>query len=190
MRIIAGRFRGRTLRRPKSHGVRPTADRVREALFSILGQRVRDSRVLDLFAGTGALGLEALSRGAACAVFVDQHREALAVLRSNVDRCGVTFPEVEVLAVNVPVALSRLAAQKRRFDLIFMDPPYGLGWIPKILALLDAVAAPDALIIAEHHEKDAVPDRVSLWHLVDRRRYGTVCLTFFARMDEAPEGEG
>lgn len=189
MRIIAGRFRGRTLSSPKSHGVRPTADRVREALFSILGERVRDSRVLDLFAGTGALGLEALSRGAACAVFVDQHREALAALRSNVDRCAVTFPEVEVLALNVPAALSRLAVQERRFDLIFMDPPYGQDWIPKTLDLLDAVAAPGALVIAEHHEKDAVPESVPPWQVVDRRRYGTVCLTFFGRMDEPAEGE-
>ncbi|MGQ9484230.1 MAG: 16S rRNA (guanine(966)-N(2))-methyltransferase RsmD [Desulfosoma sp.] len=187
MRIIAGRFRGRSLSCPKSLWVRPTADRVREALFSILGPRVLESRVLDLFAGTGALGLEALSRGAACAVFVDQDRKALAALKSNLEHCAVSFPETEVLSVSVAAAISRLAAQERRFDLIFMDPPYGKGWISKTLTLLDSVAAPGALVIAEHHEKDHVPESVPPWQVVDRRRYGTVCLTFFGRKEKNSE---
>lgn len=187
MRIIAGRFRGRTLAAPKSGAVRPTADRVREAVFSILGERVMGSRVLDLFAGTGALGLEALSRGAACAVFVDFHRPSVAVLRTNLERCGIRPPEGEILALSVTAAVSRLASQNRLFDLIFMDPPYGKGWVGKTLALLEPVAAPGALVIAEHHEHDAVPEPCPPWHIADRRRYGTVAVTFFRRPSEPSE---
>ncbi len=188
MRIIAGRFRGRTLVTPKSGAVRPTADRVREAVFSILGDQVVGSRVLDLFAGTGALGLEALSRGAACAVFVEQHRSSVALIRANLERCGIHSPEGEILAMSATAAVSRLASQNRLFDLIFMDPPYGKGWVGKILGLLDPIAGPDALIIAEHHDQDPVPNSLPPWEAVDRRRYGTVAVTIFHRMEEPPPG--
>ncbi len=189
MRIIAGRFRGRPLTAPKSLAVRPTADRVREALFSILGERVVGSRVLDLFAGTGALGLEALSRGAAYAVFVDSNRTSLALLRSNLERCRVTPSEAECLGLPVASAVARLQAQGRCFDLIFMDPPYGQGWIPKTLALLDPIAALDALLLAEHHNKEDVPETLHPWCRVDQRRYGTVCVTFYARGSETPSAD-
>lgn len=169
---------------PRSGAIRPTADRVREAVFSILGERVLGSRVLDLFAGTGALGLEALSRGAACAVFVDHHRPSVTVIRANLERCGIRPPEGEILALSAAAAVSRLASQNRLFDLIFMDPPYGKGWVGKILGLLDPVAAPEALIIAEHHEQDPVPDSLPPWEAADRRRYGTVGVTFFRRLGD------
>ncbi|WP_448382897.1 16S rRNA (guanine(966)-N(2))-methyltransferase RsmD [Desulfosoma sp.] len=181
MRIIAGRFRGRTLAAPKTGAVRPTADRVREAVFSILGERVVGSRVLDLFAGTGALGLEALSRGACCAVFVDSHRPSVALIRANLERCGIQPPEGEVLVLSAAAAISRLAFQSRLFDLIFMDPPYGKGWIGKTLALLEPISAPDALVVAEHHEHDPVTEPFPPWQIADRRRYGTVAVTFFRR---------
>jgi 16S rRNA (guanine(966)-N(2))-methyltransferase RsmD len=166
---------------PKTGAVRPTADRVREAVFSILGERVVGSRVLDLFAGTGALGLEALSRGACCAVFVDSHRPSAALIRANLELCGIRPPEGEVLVLSVAAAICRLASQNRLFDLIFMDPPYGKGWVGKTLALLDPVAAPDALVVAEHHEHDPVIDQSPPWHMADRRRYGTVAVSFFHR---------
>lgn len=184
MRIIAGRFRGRTLATPKSRTVRPTADRVREAVFSILGDRVVGSRVLDLFAGTGALGLEALSRGASCAVFVDSHPSSTALIRTNLARCGIHAPEGEILALNAAAAVSRLASQNRLFDLIFMDPPYGKGWIGKTLEILQPVTASDALVVAEHHAQDPVADAYPPWKVSDRRRYGTVGVTFFRRTEE------
>lgn len=186
MRIIAGRFRGRSLAVPKSRALRPTADRVREAVFSILGGRVVGSRVLDLFAGTGALGLEALSRGAACAVFVDYHRSSVALIRSNLERCQVKPSEAHLMCLTVPSAVARLETQGRRFDLIFMDPPYGHGWVGKTLALLDPIAAPEALIIAEHHVKDDIPEVLPPWHVIDQRSYGTVCVTFYGRRIDPP----
>lgn len=182
MRIIAGRFRGRTLAAPTSAAVRPTADRVREAVYSILGERVVGSRVLDLFAGTGAMGLEALSRGAARAVFVDHHRSSVALIRANLERCGIRPPEGEILAMSAAAAVSRLASQNCQFDLIFMDPPYGKGWINKTLEILDPVAATGALVIAEHHEQDAIADFLPPWKAEDQRRYGTVSVTFFQRL--------
>ncbi len=184
VRIIAGRFRGRNLAAPKSAAVRPTADRVREAVFSILGERVVGSRVLDLFAGTGAMGLEALSRGAAHAVFVDHQRSSVVLIRANLERCGVRPREGEILAMSASAAVSRLASQNRLFDLIFMDPPYGKGWIDKTLEILDPVADTGALVIAEHHEQDSIADFLPPWKAEDRRRYGTVGVTFFRRVSD------
>ena len=152
MRIVSGRWRGRTLQGPKSQAVRPTADRLRESLFNILihgyGDPVTGARVLDLFAGTGALGLEALSRGAAFALFVDDGTEARALLRQN----------VEALGAGGATRIFRRDAAKlgpahplEPFSLVFVDPPYGKGLAEQ--ALISARAggwlAEDALIVVE-----------------------------------------
>jgi 16S rRNA (guanine966-N2)-methyltransferase len=152
MRIVGGRLSGRTLQGPKKDGIRPTADRLRESLFNILvhayGDPVTDARVLDLFAGTGALGLEALSRGAAFTLFVDDGTEARALIRNNVEALGAggTSKVYRRDAANLgPVA------PLDPFSLIFLDPPYGKGLAEK--ALLSARAGgwlmPDALIVVE-----------------------------------------
>ena len=125
MRIIGGRLKGRRLTGVRGQ-IRPTADRVREAIFNILGPEVPGSLVLDLFAGTGALGIEALSRGAQAAVFVENHSTSLQVLRRNVDQCALS--EVSrVLPLATEKALPKLAAAGAQFSLIFLDPPYGRG---------------------------------------------------------------
>src|SRR3990170_4138560 len=121
MRIIAGSLKGRRLAAVKGK-IRPTSDKVREAIFSILGPAVVEARVLDLFAGTGALGLEALSRGAETAVFVEEHPASLAVLRRNVESLGLS-DRVEVLPLPVNAGLKKLAARRAAFDLTFLDPP-------------------------------------------------------------------
>lgn len=135
MRVIAGTLKGRRLRSVDGEEVRPTSDRLRETLFNILGHRVEGARVLDACAGTGALGIEALSRGAARVVFVEDNPRAAAVIRDNVAHCGVEAQTVVVVAT-LPDAASRaeLAAQ---FDLILLDPPYD---DPLIGAILSAVA--------------------------------------------------
>jgi 16S rRNA (guanine966-N2)-methyltransferase len=152
MRIVGGRFRGRTLTGPKSQGIRPTSDRTRESIFNILlhayGDPVNGARVLDLFAGTGALGLEALSRGAAFALFVDDGAEARALIRQNIEALGTA-------------GISRIFRRDATklgdvhpnapFSLAFLDPPYGKGLAEK--ALVSARAGgwltPDALIVVE-----------------------------------------
>jgi 16S rRNA (guanine966-N2)-methyltransferase len=147
VRVVAGEFKGRRLHAPRGSRTRPTADRVREALFSALGG-VEGDRVLDLFAGTGALGLEALSRGAANALFVERDRRALAALRANVEALGA---RAEVRGGDVLRALSGVAADGRQYDLVFLDPPYRevarlAGPLPVALA---PVLAPGARVVAE-----------------------------------------
>jgi 16S rRNA (guanine966-N2)-methyltransferase len=152
MRIVGGQFRGRTLQGPKSQSIRPTADRLRESLFNILahayGDPVTGARVLDLFAGTGALGLEAISRGAAFALFVDDGADARALLRANIDSLGlggatrVFRRDATRLGPANPV---------EPFSLAFLDPPYGKGLAEKALtaAREGAWLTPDALIVVE-----------------------------------------
>jgi 16S rRNA (guanine966-N2)-methyltransferase len=155
MRIVAGRHKGRRLRAPAGAGTRPTADRVREAVFSILGP-IDGLRVLDLYAGSGALGLEALSRGAASATFVESARPALTAIRANLDATG---EEAEVVASDAVKWLRAASDGERAFDLVFCDPPY------------DAAAriAPQALIVTESSKRN--PLVIDL-PLADERTYG------------------
>src|SRR5881296_2139751 len=127
VRIIAGAFKGRRLKTPSGDAVRPTGDRVREAWFSILQRPLDGARVLDLFAGSGALGLEALSRGAARAVFVDRDRRAVEVLRANLEALGVASEEAEVRPVSAQRAVRDALSRSEAYDLVFLDPPYRLA---------------------------------------------------------------
>jgi 16S rRNA (guanine(966)-N(2))-methyltransferase RsmD len=180
MRIIAGAFRGRRLHSPKGDKIRPTIDRVREAVFNIIAAEISDASVLDLFAGTGAMGLEALSRGAAGCVFVDQSDEAVRLIRENVALCGVQ-ENVRIVREAIDSAVRRLVAKNELFDLIFMDPPYGKGQIEKTLGILDAVAGQDALVIAESHVKDESPAHLTVWSKDRERRYGDTLISIYSR---------
>lgn len=179
MRIVAGQAKGRSLSVPPGNNVRPTTDRVREALFSILFEEVRGARVLDLFAGSGALGLEALSRGASTAVFVEQSRGAVSALRRNIEGCAVG-DRVELLCMDALRALDRLAAKGELFDLVFLDPPYDTDLVARTLQDLwqRQLLAPGALIVAEQRAGAPLPAAADL-QLVDERRYGDTALRFF-----------
>ena len=168
MRIVAGRWGGRRLTTPKGLATRPTSDRVREALFSILGDRVQDARVLDLFAGSGALGLEALSRGAAEATFVDSAPAAIAALKANLDGLGA---EAEVHRSDALRFLRAAAGKARHYDLVLLDPPYRLAArLGRALSeALPAVLAHDALVVSESDRR--APLALDL-PLTDERRYG------------------
>jgi len=167
MRIVAGRHKGRRLRTPAGAGTRPTADRVREALFSILGS-VEGMRVLDLYAGSGALGLEALSRGAEAATFVDSARPALTAIRDNLDATG---EEGEVVAADALSWLRTVSGRDPRFDLVFCDPPYDAAArvAERLGELLPGVASPQALIVTESSKRN--PLLLDL-PLADERTYG------------------
>lgn len=180
MRIVAGEFRGRRLKTPKREGIRPTADRVREAVFSIIAQHIPGARVLDLFAGTGALGLEALSRGAAQAVFIDRGPEAIQLIRSNIELCGAEN-RARLMPGSVDRMLRKLASEGASFHVIFMDPPYGKGYIEKTLAALSPVTVPEALVIAEHSAKDVPADECGEWQRTEARRYGDTSVSFYSR---------
>jgi 16S rRNA (guanine966-N2)-methyltransferase len=154
MRIIAGRFKGLRLPSPRSRGVRPTTDRVREALFSTLGSAIVGSRVLDLFAGTGAFGFEALSRGAESVVFVDDDRQVTQALIETCDSLQVV-DQVKVMSISADQAVKRLADSGERFSIVFLDPPYGTEWVPKIVdkPVFEDLFAPDGLLIIEREDK-------------------------------------
>jgi 16S rRNA (guanine966-N2)-methyltransferase len=182
VRIIAGAFRGRKLSALRGMAIRPTADRVREALFNILATRPVQATVLDLFAGTGALGLEALSRGAAQAVFVDLAPAAIQAIRKNIQLCRAEA-STQVIQWNILNNLNCLRGYEGRFDLIFIDPPYHRGLIPPILAHLVALelASPQALVVAEHDPSEIIDPPSPAWENIDQRRYGQTQLTFLAK---------
>lgn len=179
MRIIGGRLKGRRLAAVRGQ-IRPTADRVREAIFNILGPEVDDSLVLDLFAGTGALGLEALSRGARSAIFVENHKSALQVLQRNVSQCGLTGVS-RVLPLPAAKALSRLAATGEQFSLIFLDPPYGFGLAANTVALLaqQNLVTSSGRIVAEHSRLEELAAVYQPLERSDQRRYGATMVSFY-----------
>ncbi|KXB29109.1 16S rRNA (guanine(966)-N(2))-methyltransferase RsmD [Dechloromonas denitrificans] len=167
VRIIGGEFRRRLLKFPDSEGLRPTPDRVRETLFNWLGQELDGWHCLDLFAGSGALGFEAVSRGAAKVVMVEQTPRVLAALHENRE----LLDKPAALEIIRGDALQYLASSKSRFDLIFLDPPYKKGWIPRLEPLLPGVLNEDAAIYVEaEHEIDALGD----WRTVRHGKAGEV----------------
>jgi 16S rRNA (guanine966-N2)-methyltransferase len=175
MRVIAGTYGGRELIAPKGRATRPTSDRVREALFSILGD-MSDLRVLDLFAGSGALGIEALSRGAAQATLVDSARAAVAVIRRNLEALGI---EAEVVSQPAERFLQGASRDARQYDLVFLDPPYRdastLG--RELSSALMPILAADARVVAESDRRSPLGLELSL---LDERRYGDTLIQIHA----------
>jgi 16S rRNA (guanine966-N2)-methyltransferase len=176
VRIVGGRFGGRTLRAPRGRGTRPTPERVREALFSILAD-VGGAQVLDLFAGSGALAIEALSRGAASATFVDSSRAATAAIHRNLDSLGL---EGEVRRQDAFTFLESARGRTRQYDLVFLDPPYrhttALG--RELSAALIPVLAPDARVVAESDRR--APLELGALRSLDERRYGDTLIRIYS----------
>jgi len=176
VRIVAGSKKGHRFAAPKGVVTRPTGDRVREAAFSLVGP-VAGAAVLDLFAGSGAMGLEALSRGAASCVFVERDREATRVIQSNLEKLGLTGA---VVARSVEAVLRGESSRGRRYDLVLADPPYE-EWKthePTLAGLLPVVLADDALVVVET-AADVEPELPL--DLVTTRRYGSARITVFSR---------
>ena len=171
MRIIAGSCKGRPILAPKGMDTRPTLDRVKESLFGIIQFQLYGKTVLDLFAGSGNLGLEALSRGASFAAFNDMSRDAVKVIRANIEKLGF---EQKSVVMNVDFA------QARRFDIVFLDPPYRAGLMEKALKELSTagILNEGAMVIAEHDAHIAPVDTGALV-LYDRRIYRDTALSFY-----------
>ena len=182
MRIVAGTFRSRRLVAPTGHDTRPTSDRAREALFAMLAE-VGDARVLDCFAGSGALGLEALSRGAATCTFVERDRTALTALRANVAALDVAN-RCTVRAIDVRRLLRADAAAGRQYDLFLIDPPYPMliDVLPALGRLLGQLASPGARLALESAANDE--PLVRGFRLDRRRRAGAATLSLFTRAED------
>jgi len=178
MRIIAGSKRGCPIVAPKGRDTRPTLDRVRESLFGILQFDVPDRRVLDLFAGSGSLGLEALSRGAAFASFCDKDRAALAALKENIRKLDLA-DRSRIYPCTFESAVSALAQAGEKVDLVFLDPPYAAGLYEKAFCSLleSGILAKGCILVAEHPPKEPPPLPPGLC-LYDSRQYGQVGLAF------------
>jgi len=180
MQVIAGELRGRRLHAPRGRAVRPTLGRVREAVFSILGARAAGPRVLDLYAGTGALGIEALSRGAEQTTFVERSRNHIELLRRNLEELGVAG-RAEVRQGEVDRALVRLETEGRRYDLVLADPPYGRGLAESLLTRLGAGAILDeeAVVFVECGKGEALPERAGVLARMTERVYGETKAAFY-----------
>jgi len=183
LRIIAGKYRGRNLKSPPTLQVRPTSDRLRETLFNVIAPRIEGSRFLDLCAGSGAVGIEALSRGAAHATFVDRSRKMCGLVEANLDLCRVPEAETEVLCSEAEDFLRQTEARGRPpWDIIFFDPPYATNYL-HTLALIDDHAAnlvsPGGLLIVEHHHKNALKDSLGELQRIRILKQGDSSLSFF-----------
>ena len=202
MRIISGWAKGRKLFTPaaRENSIRPTSDRAREALFNILGEQVRGAQVLDLFAGTGALGVEALSRGAGGVCFVDFLPQALELITKNIQICmdaldyhhsmqpDTVNPEpltpVTLLKHDLRRGLPYFSEKRRRiqgFDLIFLDPPYSQGLSRQLLLALDnsTLLRKQTMVVVEDRAKEALPEKLTRLALVDQRKYGEAGFWFY-----------
>ncbi len=180
MRIISGACRGRKLVQIQGKDIRPTSDRVREAVFNILGPGIRGKRVLDMFAGTGALGLEALSRGAQSAVFVDAARSSCNVIKRNIELCRMA-EHARIICHDLVKA--PLPVFHHPFDLIFMDPPYNKGYPGQVLGKpgFSELLAPGAIIIVEQSAKESFSYPVNSLDKYLEKKYSRTTLTFLRK---------
>lgn len=178
MRVTGGIGRGRRLKVPAGSRVRPTSDKVKQALFNILGDRATDSVFLDLYAGAGGIGIEALSRGAARVTFVDASRDSLNVVKQNIEQMGFG-DRAEVILSKAEAFLSKPSGP---FDVLFLDPPYAEAIQPLLEAIAGAgILKPDSIVIAEHFRKQPSPERAGELTLYREARYGDTVLAFYRR---------
>ncbi len=192
MRIIAGTARGRTIRSLRGQALRPTTDRVRESLFGALAEKVMGASFLDLYAGSGAVGLEALSRGAEKAVFVESHPPAARLIAENAARCGLA-DRVRIIRGQVVRALPRLVREGAEFDLIFLDPPYGKGEVLRAMRAIGraaSLAAADGWVICQRSRREGLPDGIGGFLRKRASRFGETVIDWYQRGEPGRGAEG
>ena len=179
MRIITGSAKGIRLNAPRGLETRPTTDRVKESVFNILGDVVVDAQVLDIFAGTGNLGLEALSRGATAAVFIDSSIESIKIIKDNAQRTKL-IEQTEIYRNDVIRALDRFVETSRSFDLIFCDPPYNKGLVEIVLEKIEnnSILKPKGILVIEHSKHEKITDQWSNLQLRRVEQYGETLISF------------
>ncbi|MGI6113980.1 MAG: 16S rRNA (guanine(966)-N(2))-methyltransferase RsmD [Mahellales bacterium] len=182
LRIIAGTARGRRLKAVKGINTRPTADRVKESLFNIISPAIRDAVVLDLFAGTGNLGCEALSRGAGLVFFVDKSGLSIKTIKDNINSLGFA-DRARVYKMDVTTFLKSQGSKGPVYNLIFMDPPYGKELLVPTIELISEmnILSDDGMVIAEHSTMDNLPQSIGQLYIQRQKTYGTTAVTFYAK---------
>ncbi len=190
MRVISGIYKNRSLGAPEGKEItRPTGSRIKESLFNILAPEIEDTCVLDLFSGSGSLGIEALSRGAQKAVFVENHRLALTELQNNIDKLEIPKSNVQVITKRVEDFLSVPSRGGQQFDIVFADPPYTVDWASTGIQMLEdsGYCTENCLLVLEratikkHHKNAQTYPEVQNWTLQDIRKYGKTQLEFWRR---------
>jgi 16S rRNA (guanine(966)-N(2))-methyltransferase RsmD len=188
IRVVSGAARGRRLTVPREEGVRPTLNRIREALFTILGEQVHDGSVMDLFSGSGALGIEAMSRGARHVVFVEENPRCIRCIHDNITRCGFHSGH-QVMRGRLPEALRTLTKMAPPpVDIVLMDPPYGWAGNATLFQALHrcSLLRDHARIVCEHFHKDVFPAVPAEFRFEKQRKYGDTVLTFFDYLPGEP----
>ena len=180
MRVISGKAKGRRLIAPKGGAIRPTADRIKESLFNILPRDFSGMKILELFAGTGNISIEALSRGAESALLVDASERSARIIRENLRRLELT-DRAQMWVMPVRRALNAVGRQGQKFDVIFLDPPYDQKLVGRSLELIASVDPiyPTGLVVAEHSVRETLKSSYRFLSLNDQRRYGDTLLSFF-----------
>ena len=186
MRIIAGELKGRRLKTPEDNRVRPTADKVKEAVFSMISPWIYDSTAVDLFAGTGNLGLEAISRGASHVIFVDKDRRSIALIRENAaycrveDRCDIIWSDYRNAAAKI----------SGKADIVFLDPPYGRGLLTDALQMVaeTGLLCEGGIAVAEHAIDEKMPESFGRLTLIKSKRYGKIGISVYENTAELEEG--
>jgi 16S rRNA (guanine966-N2)-methyltransferase len=187
MRIISGTSRGRKLATQRGQDIRPTSDRVKESIFNILGETVKGSEILDLFAGTGNLGIEALSRGAKRVAFVEKERQALRLIQKNLSACGLQA-FATIFGGDAHRIIGTLHRRGESFDVILMDPPYRKGWIGTTLNQLHVhpLGREDCVLVIQHDRREPLPELPEGWDRVRQRRIGDTMISFLTPKVSAP----
>lgn len=186
MRIIAGQYRGRNLKSPPSLEVRPTSDRLRETLFNVIAPRINDTRFLDLCAGSGAVGIEALSRGASRATFVDRSPQMCDLIKANLDLCRVERNQSEVVNADAADFVRRFIAKQpdsgKPWDIVFFDPPYAdnyLAVLKHFEAHASSLLSDNGLLVIEHQHKTELPEQIGALNRYRLLKQGDSALSFY-----------
>lgn len=192
MRVITGTAKGRRLKSLKGMETRPTMDRTKESLFNIINEWIPGCRFLDLYAGTGAIGIEAISRGAERAVFIEKNPRAVKIISDNLELTSLSG-SAEVFCTDADNAVAVLAKRNQQFDIIYMDPPYGRGLVQKSMDRVcrNMILKSEGVIITESSKADLLPEMISCFRMFRQQKYGDTMLSFY-RMESGDftSGEG
>ena len=178
MRIVSGEYKGRRLEMPENYDIRPTSEKVKEAIFSIISGNVPDAVCIDLFSGTGSIGLEALSRGAAKCYFGDNSKSSLELTKRNIKMCRAEEKSI-VISGDFEKVLSRIGERNEKADIIFLDPPYKMGLYSKCFEIIENLnlLSQEGIIVAEHDSKDEFEPEIGSFKKLKEKKYGSIGIT-------------